>query len=286
MEYREFGSTGHNISILTLGGWGVGFIKQTEANKYIQHALDMGINIIDVAPTYGRAEKRLGPWIDQYREKLFLAEKTQKRSKEEAWEELQQSLKNLKTDYFNLYQFHAVSTKEDLEKIFSKGGALEAFEEAKESDIINNIGITGHDNMQILIEAINRYDFNTVLCPIYLGAMVAPDPINDFRPLLEIAQEKKMGVTAIKSIAKSRWTRKKIYNTWYEPLEDQEWINMAINFTLNQKGVSTYSLAGEKSLWSPIFSAIENFHSLSHEEIQEMIREAKDYGIKPLFPEK
>jgi len=285
MEYREFGSTGHNISILTLGGWGVGFIKQKEADKYIQQALDIGMNTIDVAPTYGRAETRLAPWIEKYREKIFLAEKTQERSKEKAWKEIQQSLKTLKTDYFDLYQFHAVSTKEDLEKIFSKGGALEAFEEAKESDIIKNIGITGHDNMQILLEAINRYDFKTLLCPIYLGAMVSPDPVNDFRPLLEIAQQKKIGVTAIKSIAKSRWSRKKIYNTWYEPFEGQKWINRAINFTLNQKGVSTYSLAGEKSLWSSIFSAIENLHPLSQEEIQKMIREAKDYGIKPLFPE-
>lgn len=286
MEYRKFGNTGHNISVLTLGGWGVGFIKQKEADKYIQQALDIGINIIDVAPTYGRAEQRLAPWIEQYRDKVFLAEKTQKRSKEEAFDELQQSLKNLKTDYFDLYQFHDVSTKEDLEKIFSKKGALEAFEEAKESDIIKNIGITGHANMQILKEAINQYDFKSVLCPIYLGAMVAPDPLNDYRPLLELAKKKKMGVTAIKSIAKSRWTKKKIYNTWYEPLEDQKWINRAVNFTLNQNGVSTYSLAGDKSLWSLIFTAIENLHALSHEEEQEIIKKAKNYGFKPLFPER
>jgi len=286
MEYRKFGSTGHNISILTLGGWGIGFVKQEEADKYIQQALELGINTIDVAPTYGQAEKRLAPWVEKYREKIFLAEKTQIRTKQGAWEELQNSLKNLKTDYFDLYQFHAVKNEKDLETIFGRGGALEAFEEAKESDIIKNIGITGHDDIQILIKAIKKYNFKTVLCPIYLGAMVKPDPINDFRPLLELIKEKEIGLTAIKSIAKSRWTRKKIYNTWYEPLDTQKWINRALNFTLNQKGVSTYSIAGEKSLWSLIFSSIEDLTDLSSEDQTMMIRKAKSYGIKPLFPEK
>lgn len=285
MEFRKFGLTGHQSSILTLGGFGIGFTDQETADKYIQKALDAKINTIDVAPTYGDAEKRLAPWVENMRDRFFLAEKTTKRTKEDAWKELKQSLKTLRTDYFDSYQFHAVNTLEDLEKIFSSGGAMEAFQQAKESDIIKNIGITGHTNIQVLIEALKRFDFQTVLCPIYIAAMVAPHPVNDFRPLLKIAKEKNVGVTAIKAVAKSRWTREKDLNTWYQPVESQEWINKAINYTLSQKGVTTYSITGEKSLWPKVIQAFQNYHKLDETKQKEIIQEAKNEGFKPLFPD-
>ncbi|MBD3196441.1 MAG: aldo/keto reductase [Candidatus Lokiarchaeota archaeon] len=285
MEYRKFGHIEHDISVLTLGGWGVGHIKKKEADKFIQKAFDIGINSIDVAPTYGRAEKRLAPWIDQYRDVIFLAEKTESRTKIGAWEELQNSLETLNTDYFDLYQFHAVNNKQDLELIFNKGGAIEAFEEARDSDIIKNIGITGHTDIQILIDGLKRYDFDSVLCPVYLGAMVNPDPVNDFRPLLSLALEKNIGVIAIKSIAKGRWKSKNKYKTWYEPIDDPDLIKDAIQFTLNQKGVSSYSISGETTLWSYIFDAVQDLSEYNKEKESKLIEKATNNGIKPLFSE-
>jgi len=117
VEKRRLGNTGHHATILTLGGCGLGRITQEEADKAIKLVMEHGVNMIDVAPTYGEAELRLRPWIEKYRDNFFLAEKTTKRTKEEAWNELNQSLANLGTDHFDLYQFHAVGTVDELEKI-------------------------------------------------------------------------------------------------------------------------------------------------------------------------
>jgi aryl-alcohol dehydrogenase-like predicted oxidoreductase len=286
VQKRPFGKTNFDVSILTLGGYGVGFIEQEKANPYIEKALDAGLNIIDVAPTYGKAESRLAPFVKQYRDKLFIAEKTAKRTKEEAWDELQQSLKRLGTDYFDLYQFHGVNNLKELDQIFSNDGAMTAFKEAKESDIIKHIGITGHGYIPVHIEALKRFDFDTVLLPVNIASMVSPDPANDYRPLLEMAVEKNVGVIAIKAIAQSRWKREQNYQTWYQPMDKQEEINQAINFTLTQKGVTTYSIAGDYRLWSKILKAGENFKQLDKKEMDKAIDYGKKHNYEPLFPEK
>ena len=188
MKYRIFGKTGVKVSILALGGCGVGYVDQEEADIAIQLAIDNGINMIDVAPTYGQAELRLSKWIQQYRKDFFLAEKTLKRTKKSAERQLKRSLQRLGTDNFDLYQFHSVSNFNELDQILSKDGAMEAFRDAKESEIIKYIGITGHENMQVLKKALEiSDDIDTVLLPVYLGSALNFHPVNDFRPVLEIA---------------------------------------------------------------------------------------------------
>ncbi|MBD3191852.1 MAG: aldo/keto reductase [Candidatus Heimdallarchaeota archaeon] len=285
MEVRTFGKTGYSASIIALGGYGIGFIEQAQANEYIELAMKKGVNIIDVAPTYGEAELRLAPFVKEHRDRFFIAEKTAKRTKEGAWEELQQSLERLQTDYFDLYQFHGVKNLEELDQIFAKDGAMAAFQEAQETGLINYIGITGHADIRVHIEALNRFDFDTVLAPINVASMAAPDPVNNFRPLLELAREKDVGVIAIKAIAKSRWTREKAYQTWYEPLDTQEDINRAVWFTLSQGGVTTYSLAGDYRLWAKVLDAAERFKPLDQEEQKEIINYANEQEFQPLFPE-
>jgi aryl-alcohol dehydrogenase-like predicted oxidoreductase len=127
MKYRNFGKTGARVSILTLGGCGVGYVDQEEADKAIQLAIDNGINMIDVAPTYGQAESRLSKWIKNYRNQFFLAEKTLKRTRKSAERQLKRSLERLGTDNFDLYQFHSVSTYSELDQILGKDGAIESF---------------------------------------------------------------------------------------------------------------------------------------------------------------
>lgn len=285
MEVRTFGKTGYSASIIALGGYGIGFIEQAQANEYIELAMEKGVNIIDVAPTYGDAELRLAPFVKEYRDRFFIAEKTAKRTKEGAWEELQQSLDRLQTDYFDLYQFHGVKNVDELDQIFAEDGAMAAFQEAQETGLINYIGITGHADIQVHIEALNRFNFDTVLAPINIASMVSPDPVNDFRPLLDLAQEKNVGVIAIKAIAKSRWTREKDYQTWYEPLDTQEDIDRAVWFTLSQEGVTTYSIAGDYKLWSKVLDAADRFKPLDQKEQEEIINYAKAEDFQPLFPE-
>ncbi len=143
---RPFGKTGKELSIIGFGGVIVIKMQQSEANSLVREAIDRGVNYFDVAPTYGngKAEKLLGPALEGYRDKIFLACKTTKRKKEEAAAELHQSLERLKTDHFDLYQFHAISKMEDVETIFGPDGAVEAFLEAKKQGLIKYIGFSAH----------------------------------------------------------------------------------------------------------------------------------------------
>ncbi|MCJ7648339.1 MAG: aldo/keto reductase [Candidatus Lokiarchaeota archaeon] len=286
METRLFGKTKAKITIIAMGGCGLGYVDQIEADKAVKLAMDHGINMIDVAPTYGKAEERLKPWIQKYRDKFFLAEKTMKRTKKGAWRQLNQSLERLNTTYFDLYQFHAVSSMEELDQILGKDGAMEAFKEAKEIGLIKYIGITAHDDVRILQRALTLSDdFDTVLLPVYVASLVNPNPVNDFKKILQIARDKNIGVTAIKAISKNRWKGDSTYNTWYEPLDKQELVNQAVWFTLSQDGVTTYSLPCDVRLWPLVLNAVKLYKKLNNEEIEKIINMARENEFQPLFPE-
>ncbi|NHJ22692.1 MAG: aldo/keto reductase [Candidatus Lokiarchaeota archaeon] len=286
METRIFGRTQARITFITMGGCGLGYVDQKEADKAVKLAMEHGINIIDVAPTYGNAEIRLNPWIEKYRNKFFLSEKTLKRKKSAALRQLSKSLEKLGTSYFDLYQFHAVSSMDELNQILGENGAMEAFKEAKETGLIKNIGITAHEDVGVLQKALELSDdIDTVLLPVYLAADVQPSPVNDFRKVLEIAREKNIGVTAIKAISKSRWTGEAYYNTWYEPLDNQELIDQAVWYTLSQEGVTTYSLPCDVKLWPLVLNAAMRYKKLNDKEQEEIVRIAKENKVKPLFPE-
>ena len=286
METRVFGKTRTKITIIAMGGCGLGYVDQIEADKAVTLAMDHGINMIDVAPTYGKAEERLKPWIQKYRDKFFLAEKTMKRTKKGAWRQLNQSLERLNTTYFDLYQFHAVSSMEELDQILGKDGAMEAFKEAKEIGLIKYIGITAHDDVRILQRALTLSDdFDTVLLPVYVASLVNPNPVNDFKKILQIARDKNIGVTAIKAISKNRWKGDSAYNTWYEPLDKQELVNQAVWFTLSQDGVTTYSLPCDVRLWPLVLNAAKLYKKLDTEELEKIVNMARENEFHPLFPE-
>ncbi len=293
LEFRQLGKTGHSASILTLGGCALGWLHEQNpldaqkiADRSIEEVFNQKINMVDVAPSYGEAEVRLKPWIKKFRSKVFLAEKTMERTKTGAWNELNRSLDRLGTSYFDLYQFHAVSTIDELNQIFDKNGAMEAFKEGQESGLINYIGITCHNDVRILIKALEMYKgFSTILLPVYVAAMVNPHPTNDFHRLLEIAHKNNIGVIAIKAISRRRWTYAKKYGTWYQPLDEQKWIDDTVWYTLSQSGVTTYSLPCDLRLWPLVMSSIKRFKLLEDSEQEEIIKHAKMENFKPLFPE-
>src|SRR5215204_1563947 len=115
METRRFGRTGHMSTIAIFGGAAFWKISQEEADKAIALIIQAGVNHIDVAPSYGEAEIRIGPWMPRERGRFFLGCKTMERTKEGAWNEMQQSLKRLQTRTFDLYQSHAITTMEELD---------------------------------------------------------------------------------------------------------------------------------------------------------------------------
>ncbi|MCD6562427.1 MAG: aldo/keto reductase [Thermoproteales archaeon] len=286
IEYRRLGRTELRVSIITIGGCAPGFASTLEeATKAFKEAISLGLNVVDIAPTYGKAEDRLGPLIKKYRDKLIITEKTKQRTKKDAWIELNKSLEKLGAKYFDVYQFHAVDTIEDLEKIFSRDGAIHAFIEAKEVGLIKNIGITSH-NVQTILKALEKFDFDTVMTPINAGNMIIPRPQNDFRPLLKIAIDRDIGVIAIKAIAKRRWsTSNKRYNTWYEPFDQQDDVDKALWFALSQEPVATYSMACDLKLWPLIIKAAQRFKRLDKKEQEDVIKCFAQKSAMPLFPE-
>ena len=161
MQKRFFGRTGHESSTAIFGAAAFWDVTQAEADQAMAHVIAHGVNHIDVAPSYGNAEVRIGPWLKRERERFFVGCKTEERSRDGASAELQRSLERLQIDSFDLYQLHAVTSIAELDEVTQKGGALEAVINARQAGLTRFIGITGHgvDSPLVFIEALNRFDF-------------------------------------------------------------------------------------------------------------------------------
>jgi aryl-alcohol dehydrogenase-like predicted oxidoreductase len=281
MEKRRLGKTGHMSSIVALGGAAFWKISQAEAEAGIELAVGHGINHIDVAPSYGQAQMRLGPWLEKHRKGMFVGCKTQERSKTRAWEELKRSLEMLKVDYFDLYQFHGVDDLETLGVVLGPEGALEAVLEAKQQGLVRYIGITGHRPF-VFVEALNRFDFDTVLFPLNRVLAAHRNDFNDFTTLLKVAQKKDVGMLAIKSITKRPWEGPThLYQTWYEPFDEQVEIDRSLWYTLSQ-GVTTAPMSSDLRLWPMIIDAAERFKPMDAREQADVVAQVRRY--RPLFP--
>ena len=197
IEKRSLGKTGEKISMIGFGGIVVDKATTQEAAARVKEAIDHGINYFDVAPSYGNAEEMLGPALKPYRKNVFLACKTGERKKEGARRELEQSLKHLDTDHFDLYQFHAVTSLGDVETILGPGGAMETFLEAREEGKIRFIGFSAH-SVEAALALMDGFDFDTILFPVNFATWYA----GNFGPqVLAKAREKEMGILALKAMA-------------------------------------------------------------------------------------
>jgi aryl-alcohol dehydrogenase-like predicted oxidoreductase len=280
VEKRRLGKTGQMSSILTFGAAALWQVRQSEADSAIEMAVSRGVNHFDVSPVYGEAELRLGPWMETNHKKIFLACKTQQRSKTTARESLKASLERLKVDHFDLFQLHAVNDLETLNIVLSPLGALEAVLEAKQQGLVRHIGITGHRPF-VLCEALNRFEFETVLFPLNRVIAAHCNDFNDYRPLLELISQKDIGSIAIKSVTKRSWeSPMHMFKTWYEPFDKASDIQKSIDFTLSQ-GVTTIAMPGDLSLWPTIIEAAEKYQPMSQDAQSEAINEVKQY--RPLF---
>lgn len=283
MEKRRFGRSGHMSTIAIFGGAAFYEISQADADKVMEQVIAWGINHIDIAPSYGQAEERVGPWMPRERERFFLGCKTMERSSQGAWDEMQRSLKRLQTDHFDLYQAHAVTTMEELDAVTMKGGALEAFEKARREGLTKYIGITGHgvNAPEIYLEALRRFDFDSVLFPLNFVQMANPDYQRHAKELISVCRSKDVGTMVIKSITKAPWDdRQHTATTWYEPFEDMEQIQRAVDFALSYE-VTGICTVGDVRILPLVIQACENFRELNHQQMEEMIESGKQY--KALF---
>jgi aryl-alcohol dehydrogenase-like predicted oxidoreductase len=259
-------------------------ISQADADKVMEQVIEAGVNHIDIAPSYGQAEERVGPWMSRERDRFFLGCKTMERTKQDAWGEMQRSLKLLQTETFDLYQCHAITTLEELDAITMKGGALEAFVEARQRGLVKYIGITGHgvDAPKIYLEALKRFDFDTILFPLNFVQMADPEFRKNTEELIQTCRTKDIGTMVIKTITKGPWgEKKKTATTWYEPFDQADEIQRAVNFALSYD-VTGLCTAGDTRILPLVLNACENFERLDSSHLNEMIQSAQHH-YEPLF---
>jgi aryl-alcohol dehydrogenase-like predicted oxidoreductase len=283
VQKRRFGRTGHMSTIVIFGAFAVGQLPQKEADETMELLLEHGVNHIDVAPSYHDAELRLGPWMEKHRGHFFLGCKTQLRSRKEAWDELHRSLERLRVDRLDLYHLHAVTTMEELEQCFAPGGSLEAILQARDEGLTTHVGITSHglEAPAVQLEALNRFDFDSLLFPLNFKLWSDPAYRRDATALLQLAAERDVGTMVIKSFAKGPWgNREPRYHCWYEPFDDAQDIERVLRFTLSQPVTAAIS-AGDARLLPMILGAAERFQPMEDAEQQALLARADDYD--PLF---
>ena len=283
MQTRRFGRTGHMSSIIIFGAFAVGMLDQKEADAAMELVLAHGVNHIDVAPSYADAELRLGPWLEAHREQFFLGCKTQLRGREEAREELHRSLERLRVESFDLFQLHAVTTMEELEDCFAPGGSLEAIVQARDEGLTRYLGITSHGLQApaVELEALNRFDFDSLLFTLNFKLWADEKYRSDVSKLLQVAKERDIGTMVIKTWARGPWGEQEPrYHTWYEPFVDEEMIARTLRFNLSQPVTGLIS-AGDARLLPKILNAAERFQPMDDAEQAELLATASEYD--PLF---
>ena len=281
MEKRRYGRTNHMSTLAVFGAAALGQLDQPLADQAIQQALNSGINHIDIAPSYGEAELRLGPWMPNIRKDVFLGCKTTERSRAGAMIEFQKSLALLRVDTFDLYQLHAITTMEELDLCTQTGGALEGVIEMREQGLTRFIGITGHgmQTPSIFIEALKRFDFDSVLFPIYPVLFANEAYRTKALELLDICEERDIGVMTIKAVAKEPWgDREHSFHTWYAPFENPDVIQDNINFVLSYK-LTHICTPGDYRLLGKVLNAVENFNPMSTEAQEALSKKLANFEL-------
>lgn len=284
MQTRRFGRTGHMSTLAVFGAAAFWEIGQAQADEVMELILSHGVNHIDVAPSYGQAEERVGSWLARQRERFFLGCKTMERARAGAAAEMRRSLKRLQVEAFDLYQIHAITTMQELDEVTRAGGALEAIVEARSAGLTRYIGITGHgwESPVIFQEALRRFDFDSVLFPLNFIQFADPVYRQNAEELIRLCREKDVATMVIKSIARGPWGEKpKTHTTWYEPFSDLAHIQQAVNFALSQE-VSAICTAGDITVLPRVLEACENFKPLSEADQEILVASASKF--EPLFP--
>jgi predicted aldo/keto reductase-like oxidoreductase len=269
------------LSIVGFGGIVVVGMEQKEADREVATAFDRGINYFDVAPSYfdGEAERKLGPALEPYRSKSFLACKTMERSAAGALKELEQSLIRARTDHFDLYQFHAVSSVEEVERILAPGGAAETFVKARKEGKVKFLGASLHD-AKAALALMDRFALDSVMFPVNFVLFQE----GNFGPqILRKAKEKGIARIALKAMAHTTWPNREHEawrKCWYQPIDEPQLAEQAVRFTLGED-VTAAIPPGEAQLFRMAVDFAGRYRPLEANERAALLGKAQ--GIRPLF---
>ena len=282
MQQRRLGRLGHQSSVLIYGAAALGEADQDTADASIRLALDAGINHFDVAASYGEAELRLGPWMLEIRDRIFLATKTGLRDRDQAWAQINASLERLRTDHVDLIQIHAVGDLAELDLVTRPGGSLEAAVRARDEGLAGAVGITGHGHEAPAthLEALARFPFDTVLSPLNWALAQDPAYLAAYQALAAEAKAQDAGLMIIKSAARRNWPEpvEHTYTTWYEPFDDQERITAAVAWVLAHEEVTGIATPGDVRLLPLVIEAERQLGSVTREEAEAVLARAAAYS--------
>lgn len=279
MQQREYGNTGEMLSVIGFAGIVVSRVDANQAAADVAWSVDHGVNYFDVAPAYGNAQDMLGPALEPYRNDVFLACKTKFRDAKTAREDLENSLKLLRTDRFDLYQMHSMTTQEDLEQATGPGGVLEMITKARDEGLVRYTGFSAHSS-EVAIELMDRFHFDSVLFPVNWVNFFE----SGFGPaIMEKAAREGTARLALKGMAShllTRAGRRVREKCWYHPIEDRELASLALRFTLSQP-ITAAVPPGDPELFRMAVELGEEFTPITGEETEHLRGLAN--GLPPLF---
>jgi aryl-alcohol dehydrogenase-like predicted oxidoreductase len=276
-EYRD----GIQLSIIGFGGIVVCGMERAEAERSVARAIDRGVNYFDVAPSYfdGEAEIKLGEALKGKRGGVFLACKTTERAAGPSRAELERSLTRAHTDHFDLYQFHAVTTGAEVERIIGPGGAGETFRKAKEEGKVRYLGASCH-SVEAALALMEGFPLDSILFPINFACFAN----GAFGPqVIEAARKRGIARLALKALAHTPWAEgeEKAYpKCWYRPVSDRELARTSLYFTLSQP-ITAAIPPGDERLFSMALDLACDFLPLTQGEQVAVLESAK--GITPIF---
>ena len=282
MQRRRLGRTGHESSVAILGGAAFALSTTDEAEPAFAAALARGVNHLDIAPRYGEAERAVGPLVPPVRDRLFIGEKTTRRAADGVRAQLDESLQRLQTDHVDLYQLHGVTSVDVLDE---RGHAADAIMRARDEGLTRFIGITGHGLAApaTFVDALGRYDLDTVMFPVYPRLWADVDYRGAAEELLSICAARDLGVMAIKAVARQPWGqdgRDRFATTWYEPRREPESIARGVHFALSTPGVHAFCTPGDLGLLPLALDAAERATTMDDDARIAAIEEMA--GLAPL----
>ncbi|MDQ1396440.1 MAG: hypothetical protein QOG64_1699 [Acidimicrobiaceae bacterium] len=279
---RRLGRTGHESSVAILGAAAFARASAEDTKRAFDAALAAGVNHLDIAPQYGDAERLVGPLVPAVRDRIFVGCKTMRKNPEGVRDQLENSLSLLGCQQFDLYQMHAVTDLEELER---RAGAAAAILRARDEGLCRFVGVTGHglEAPRAHAEAVRRYDLDTVMFPVNPRLWADPDYRRDAETLLELCSDRDVGVMAIKAAAARPWGQQERHaSTWYEPYTAADEVERGVRFALSIEGVHAFCTPGDIGVLSTALDAAVRFQSL---DLSARERAVDEVAAEPLiFP--
>ena len=284
ISHIPFGSTGHISTRTLFGAAALGNVTQEQADDTLATLLDYGVNHIDTAASYGEAELRIAPWMRNHRDDFFLATKTEKRSYTESRAQIDDSLRRLNVEQLDLLQLHSLGDEADWNRVFADEGAFKAVIEAKDAGKTRFVGITGHgvDIARLHLRALEIYPFDAVLLPLNYPMSLNQDYMRDFNELRAVCRERGIAMQTIKAVTRRPWgEQNQTRSTWYQPLEEQDAIDIAVSWLLGNYPEVFLNTVGDVAVLPRVLDAAARFESAPTEEAMEALFAERE--MAPLF---